>query len=294
MKEKIIRFEAIKKSYSKIEALKNISFSVPVGSIFGILGANGSGKSTLMKILPGLIKDWSGKIYYKDKNIKGNSSILKRDVGYLIESPTFYEYISAQKNLEMLARISNVDFKRIPYVLDLVELKPRANDKVSDYSYGMKQRLGIAQVLLHNPQVVVLDEPNNGLDPNGISDMTKLIKQMQLDGKTVILSTHNLRDVEEICTDFVVFKNGESSDSISIKTLLIESKKWSIIADNPESAIDVIKNNKSLSYLDRVNNKIFIESKLDISINDINNLFKGLVVYNICKESNLIDYFSHD
>ena len=294
MKEQIIRFEAIKKSYSKIEALKNISFSVPVGSIFGILGANGSGKSTLMKILPGLIKDWSGKIYYKDKNIKGNSSILKRDVGYLIESPTFYEYISAQKNLEMLARISNVDFKRIPYVLDLVELKSRANDKVSDYSYGMKQRLGIAQVLLHNPQVVVLDEPNNGLDPNGISDMTKLIKQMQLDGKTVILSTHNLRDVEEICTDFVVFKNGESSDSISIKNLLIESKKWSIIADNPESAIDVIKNNKSLSYLDRVNNKIFIESKLDISINDINNLFKDLVVYNICKESNLIDYFSHD
>ena len=188
MSNDIIRFEKIQKRYGEIEALKGVSFSIPKNSIFGILGANGSGKSTLMKILPGLIKNWSGSIFYNNQ-FANDSAVMKREFGYLIEAPTFYEYLSATKNLELLARISEVSPNRIFNVLELVGLKDRAHDKVSSYSYGMKQRLGIAQVLLHDPSVVVLDEPNNGLDPNGIADMAKLIKKMHLDGKTIILST---------------------------------------------------------------------------------------------------------
>ena len=210
MKDIVLEFKNISKRYDKIKALKDVSFSIPKNSIFGILGANGSGKSTFMKILPGLIYNWSGKIFYLNNLIEKGDNKLKNDFGYLIESPTFYEYLSARKNLEILSRISNVNSKSIDTVLKTVNLSHRSNDHVSTYSYGMKQRLGIAQALLHDPEIVVLDEPNNGLDPNGIQEMVKIIKRLKSEGKTIILSTHNLKDVEEICTDFAIFKEVET------------------------------------------------------------------------------------
>jgi len=287
----ILEFKNISKSYDTVEALKNISFSIPENSIFGILGANGSGKSTFMKILPGLIHNWSGQIYYDNKCLLKNDMILRSEFGYLIESPTFYEYLSARKNLEILARISNVNFERIDYVLDLVELSNRSQDKVSDYSYGMKQRLGIAQALLHDPKILILDEPNNGLDPNGIDDMIKLIKNLKEEGKTICLSTHNLKDVEEICTDFTVFKNGVCSNSVSLDTQLLNSKKWIISVNDPQLAISKIKESKSFEFINTFNNNILIETKTEHTINSISELLDGLEIYKISKESNLIEYF---
>ena len=290
----IIRFNNIKKSYSNIEALRGVSFSVPKKSIFGILGANGSGKTTLMKILPGLIRDWSGDIYYNDNRVHKDSLLLRKEIGYLIESPAFYEYLSAYKNLQILARISGVDFSRIEYVLKIVGLIDRAEDIVSSYSYGMKQRLGIAQVLMHDPKVIVLDEPNNGLDPNGVSDMINLIKKMNLEGKTICFSTHNLKDVEDICTHFTVFNSGISSDSISISDLIFDSNKWSVVTDNPDLAVNKINCDASFSIIGRFNNKIILESSNDADLEEISRLLKGLVIYSIKKESNLIEYFYND
>ena len=237
----MLKFKNISKNYKAIKALKNVSFSIPENSIFGILGANGSGKSTFMKILPGLIYNWTGEIYYHEKLINQKDMLLKKNFGYLIESPTFYEYLSARKNLEMLARISKVNIDRIEYVLDLVNLKKRCDDKVHTYSYGMKQRLGIAQTLLHNPSVIILDEPNNGLDPNGIADMTRLIKNMHSEGKTVILSTHNLKDVENMCTHFTVFRKGFNSEAASMNYLFSKSKKWNIVVDNLGDLVTVLQ-----------------------------------------------------
>ena len=294
MKNNILEFKNISKSYDKIEALKNISFSVPENSIFGILGGNGSGKSTFMKILPGLIYSWSGEILYQNKSINKDSMILRENFGYLIESPTFYEYLSAKKNLEILARISNVGMQRINYVLDLVNLSNRSSDKVSSYSYGMKQRLGIAQALLHDPQVIVLDEPNNGLDPNGIADMIKLIKSLKEEGKTICLSTHILKDVEDLCTDFTVFKDGKNSISNSMSAQLLSSKKWVINVSDVALAITKIKDNNNFKVLSRHNNNIFIESESHNTIEEINTLLNGVDVYKISKESNLIEYFEND
>lgn len=294
MKNNILEFKNISKSYDKIEALKNISFSVPENSIFGILGGNGSGKSTFMKILPGLIYSWSGEILYQNKSINKDSMILRENFGYLIESPTFYEYLSAKKNLEILARISNVGMQRINYVLDLVNLSNRSSDKVSSYSYGMKQRLGIAQALLHDPQVIVLDEPNNGLDPNGIADMIKLIKSLKEEGKTICLSTHILKDVEDLCTDFTVFKDGKNSISNSMSAQLLSSKKWVINVSDVALAITKIKDNNNFKVLSRHNNNIFIESESLNTIEEINKLLNGIDIYRISKESNLIEYFEND
>tara|TARA_B100002052_G_scaffold225736_1_gene207938 strand:+ start:732 stop:1598 length:867 start_codon:yes stop_codon:yes gene_type:complete len=287
----ILEFKNIVKSYNQVEALKDISFSIPENSIFGILGANGSGKSTFMKILPGLIYDWSGKIFYKDKLIQKNDMILRQEFGYLIEAPTFYEYLSARKNLEILARISNVNCSRIDEVLELVELSHRSKDKVSAYSYGMKQRLGIAQALLHNPKILILDEPNNGLDPNGINDMIRLIKNLKVQGKTICLSTHNLKDVEELCTDFTVFKDGLCSNSVSLSNQLNKSKKWVITVKNPELAINKINQSDKFSYISSFNNNIIIETNLKNTIKSLNIVLENEEIYKISKDSNLIEYF---
>ena len=294
MNNNIISFKNIKKKYSKVEALSNISFSIPENSIFGILGANGSGKSTLMKIIPGLITDWSGEIYYKDRLVSRNNKILKREFGYLIESPAFYEYLSARKNLELLARISGVLFDRIDTVLQIVNLHERADSTVSTFSYGMKQRLGIAQVLLNDPKVIILDEPNNGLDPNGISDMNRLIKELQLDGKTICLSTHNLKDVEEICTDVAIFKKGISSKTISMNNLISDSKIWSVIVEYPEVAKKLVEKNDNIEIIDIYNNKLIIEVILSAEFVDIQDIFRQASLLKINKESNLIRYFNND
>ena len=291
MNENILEFKNISKSYSTVQALKNISFSIPENSIFGILGENGSGKSTFMKILPGLIYDWSGEIYYNNHQVNKHDLALKDDFGYLIEAPTFYEHLSAQKNLEMLARISKAKSDSIQYVLDLVELSERSHDKVDSYSYGMKQRLGIAQALLHDPKIIILDEPNNGLDPNGIDDMTRLIKKLKSDGKTICLSTHNLRDVEEICTDFTVFQNGKNSKPTSIENQLLNSKRWVLNVDNVEGVLLEVKKNKSIQYISSFNNNIIIETDIDDTFNFLSDLLKNYKVYKISKDSNLIEYF---
>ncbi len=287
----MLEFKNISKSYGSLQALKDVTFSIPENSIFGILGANGSGKSTFMKILPGLIYDWTGEIVYKGKHIQKNSRELKQDFGYLIESPRFYEYLSARKNLEMLARISQVKDERIDFVLEIVDLLDRSNDKVSSYSYGMKQRLGIAQTLLHDPKVVILDEPNNGLDPNGINDMIKLIKELKLQGKTICLSTHNLKDVEEVCTDFTIFKKGVNSIATSMESQLKSSKRWLLNVSEKEEAIKRLEKSEDFQVISKFNQNIIVESNSSSTIKDLNHLLDDLEIYKINKESNLIKYF---
>ena len=290
----LLEFKNISKKYGSFEALKNISFSIPENSIFGILGANGSGKSTFMKILPGLIQNWTGQILYKNQILKLNSKLLKNNFGYLIESPTFYEYLTAKQNLELFSRISLVSKNRINNVLESVKLIERMNDKVSNYSYGMKQRLGIAQALLHNPDIIILDEPNNGLDPNGINDMTKLIKELKSQGKTICLSTHNLKDVEEICTDFTIFNNGINSISTSMEIQLKNSKKWLLNVSDKDKAISRISKSNLFNVINVFNNNILIDSKSKSTIKDLNYILHDLDLYKINKDSDLISYFKND
>ncbi|OUW62144.1 MAG: hypothetical protein CBD58_02220 [bacterium TMED198] len=291
---KVLEFKNIAKKYSNVEALKNISFSIPENSIFGILGANGSGKSTFMKILPGLIQSFSGSIFFKKQLIKKNDVLLREKFGYLIESPTFYEYLSARKNLELLARVSYVDFDRIDYVLNMVELSNRSYDKVNTYSYGMKQRLGIAQALLHDPEIIVLDEPNNGLDPNGIDDMIRLIKNLKINGKTICLSTHNLKDVEDICTHFTVFKDGLNSVSSSMDEQLLKSRRWFLNVDDTDNAVLKIKESTLFDLVSVFNKNILVDSKAKDSISALKNLLEGHDIYKLNKDSNLIEYFKND
>lgn len=291
MSNKILSFKNISKSYSNIVALEQISFDIPKNSIFGILGANGSGKSTFMKILPGLIQNWSGEIFHDGKFVEKNNIKLRDKFGYLIEAPTFYEYLSARKNLEILSRISPNHSLDIDYILELVNLKSRSEDKVSAYSYGMKQRLGIAQCLIHNPEILILDEPNNGLDPNGIRDMIKLIKNLRTEGKTICLSTHNLRDVEELCTHFTVFQHGKNSKTCSMEKQIKNSKTWIVNTKDIDSALEKLKNSDIFEVISVFNKNILIESMEIQSLDVIHEILSDIEIYKISKESNLIGYF---
>ena len=291
MSNKILSFKNISKSYSNIVALEQISFDIPKNSIFGILGANGSGKSTFMKILPGLIQDWSGEIFHNGKFVEKNNIKLRDKFGYLIEAPTFYEYLSARKNLEILSRISPNHSLDIDYILELVNLNSRSEDKVSAYSYGMKQRLGIAQCLIHNPEILILDEPNNGLDPNGIQDMIKLIKNLRTEGKTICLSTHNLRDVEELCTHFTVFQHRKNSKTCSMEKQIKNSKTWIVNTKDIDSALEKLKNSDIFEVISVFNKNILIESMEIQSLDVIHEILSDIEIYKISKESNLIGYF---
>ena len=183
----------ISKNYGKIQALKNVSFSVPEGCVFGILGPNGSGKTTLLGIVMDVLKATSGTFTFFGEP---GSAAMRRKVGTLLETPNFYQYLSGERNLEIAAEIKGQGKGDIVDVLKKVDLFERRTSKFSTYSLGMKQRLAIASALLGNPTVLVFDEPTNGLDPVGIADIRQLIVQLAGEGKTIIMASHLLDEVE--------------------------------------------------------------------------------------------------
>ena len=255
----ILEIKNLEKYYEDFHALKNLSLSIPEQSIFGILGPNGSGKSTLMRILAGLIRSWKGGIFFKGKELNYKNTDILKNFGFMIESPTFYEYLTAYDNLSILSRLTKTREKRIFEVLELVKLEKRMDEKVKTFSYGMKQRLGIAQSLLHNPEILVLDEPNNGLDPPGIRDMNELINFLNDEGKTILISTHILGEVESLCTDVSILRDGRLLKSLNMKQTHLDNNKFKVVTDDVE--------------------KVF------------NNLNGEIILDSISKHSDLLDYF---
>jgi ABC-2 type transport system ATP-binding protein len=203
----VLTISGITKHYGTITALENVSFSVPEGSVYGILGPNGSGKTTLLGIVTDALRPSAGSYKFFDGSKPVNE--IRKDMGVLLETPNFYPYLSAYQNLDIVAKIKGCDTAEIPDVLKKVNLFYRQRSSFKTYSLGMKQRLGIAATLLGNPKIVILDEPTNGLDPEGISEIRQLIKQLAKEGKTVILASHLLDEVEKVCTHVAILKKGE-------------------------------------------------------------------------------------
>lgn len=209
MVESILQINKLNKSYGKQQVLDDVSFKIGQGEIVGLLGHNGAGKSTLIKCLMGVIESYSGEISVCDKNIKNNHDCIMKNVGVLLE-PSFCEYLTAKKNLELLSSLSNkADNERIDAVLEMVSLKRAAYKKVGEFSFGMKQRLGLAQVLLSNPKLIVFDEPMVGLDPLGIEIIKKVIVDCSKRNVAVLFSSHQINDVFDICNRAVVLNEGK-------------------------------------------------------------------------------------
>ena len=287
----ILTFENVSKNYGKLNALSNIQFEIPENSIFAILGPNGSGKSTLIRILAGLITSWNGNIFYKDNSIYNDKNYLK-NFGFIVEDPSFYQYLSAIKNLQIFCRLTNTPFSRINEVLDLVDLLDRKYDKVSNYSYGMKQRLGIAQALLHDPKILILDEPNNGLDPIGVNQIADIIYKLNHDGKTICISTHSLTEVDRLCSDVAILKEGKLIINKNIKTELKRKNFFRIEISDLSKAIKVIKKIKGVSIVSKQSNSIIVsQNAKNISLTENKNLKKLEYIQSIHTESNLIEHY---
>lgn len=213
----VLTVENLSKSYGRIQALKNVSFSVPEGTIFGILGPNGSGKTTTLGTITDILKPTSGSYLLFDKPASAES---RRKIGTLLETPNFYHYLSGVKNLEIAAEIKQHGKEDIDRVLEIVDLTRRKDSKFSTYSLGMKQRLAIASCLLGSPSVLIFDEPTNGLDPVGIAEIRELMKRLYREGKTIIMASHLLDEVEKVCTDMAILKRGELITSGKVKEIL--------------------------------------------------------------------------
>jgi ABC-2 type transport system ATP-binding protein len=213
MSEKIIEVQHLSKRFGTFDAVKDVNFTVYKGDVFGFLGPNGAGKSTSIRCLLSLIQADRGEIKIFGQSLASNRSQILARTGSIIEKPDFYKYLSAYQNLAIFSRISgaNVSRKEIEAMLDFVGLAGREQDKVAGFSHGMKQRLGIAQTLLHKPDLIILDEPTTGLDPQGIIDIRNLILRLRDEqGKTVLLSSHLLAEMELIANRMVIINKGKT------------------------------------------------------------------------------------
>jgi ABC-type multidrug transport system ATPase subunit len=222
-KETIIKVEHLAKSFGSFQAVKDVSFTVSRGDVFGFLGPNGAGKSTTIRCLLSLIKPDAGKIELFGKSYTNSRSEILSKIGSIIEKPDFYKYLSAQKNLEIFARISgaSVSKSQIGEMLEFVGLAGRGGDKIGGFSHGMKQRLGIAQTLLHQPDLIILDEPTTGLDPQGIVEIRNLILRLKNEqNKTILLSSHQLSEIELIANRMVIINKGKSIVEGEVQDLL--------------------------------------------------------------------------
>src|SRR5262245_9126627 len=210
----------VTKRYGELTAVDAITLQVAHGEVYGILGPNGAGKTTFMRMLFGLIRPDAGEIRLFDRTwAKDGTGVLDGVAGF-VETPRFYPYLTGRENLEGLARLDGgVARARVDAVLELVDLGDRGGDRVREYSYGMVQRLGVAASLLRDPHLLVVDEPSNGLDPAGIRDMRALIKRLGESGLTVLLSSHDMSEVEEICDNVTIMRRGEVAFHGSIAAL---------------------------------------------------------------------------
>ncbi len=231
MQKEILEIRNLSKSYGRLKALDNLSLKVERGSVFGILGPNGSGKTTTLGILLDIIKADSGEHFWFGQP---PDSVLRKRIGALLEQPLFYPYLTAVGNLKIVADIRGVPYDDIDEVLEMVHLSDRKLYKYSTYSLGMKQRLAIAAAMLGNPEVLILDEPTNGLDPKGIADIRNLILEAAGRGFTIILASHLLDEVEKVCSHVMILEKGKKRYAGPVDEALAGSVIMEVAATDPE------------------------------------------------------------
>ncbi len=275
----ILTVENLSKNYGRIQALKNVSFSVPEGTVFGILGPNGSGKTTTLGTITDVLIPTSGSYKLFDET---PTAANRSRIGTLLETPNFYHYLSGKKNLEIAAEIKQRGKNDIDHVLQLVDLTKRKDSKFSTYSLGMKQRLAIASALLGNPNVLIFDEPTNGLDPVGIAEIRELMKDLHRQGKTIIMASHLLDEVEKVCTHVAILKSGELITSGKVSEILSNEDMVELSASDNEKLFELINRMPGVTRV--VNEKSFIKLFFPVDtakMSEINNYcFNNGIVLN--------------
>lgn len=289
MKEPILKCENLNKDFGKKQILKDVSLEVYEGDILGFIGPNGAGKTTTIKLILGLQNITRGKVLINGYDIEKQFSKAIENVGAIVENPDLYMYLSGYENLKLAANLyKEIDKKRINEVLKLVGLEKRANEKVSKYSLGMRQRLGIAQAILHKPSLLILDEPTNGLDPEGIKEMRELLLNLAKNEKMAILiSSHNLAELDTLCNKVSIIKNGK----------VIETSDISIIKKETDMEYKIFEVNDTKKIKDLISSiEIINETKFKLNIKKqdipyiVNKLVENKVlIYGIMEEEKSLE-----
>ena len=291
----VIKVENISKHFGAIKAVEGLSFKVEEGQVFGFLGQNGSGKSTTIRMLLSLIHPSAGNIEIFGKTLSANRDVLEQ-VGAIIERPDVYPYLSALEHLQLFSKLrkQKIHHSQIVSTLEKVGLAHRAKDKVATFSLGMKQRLGIAIALLHNPSLIILDEPTNGLDPQGIADIRRLIQQLATkEGKTVLVSSHLLSEIEQVAHQILILHQGKKIVEGSTQELLDPEKRIiQIKTINDTAALDSIKSSGFEKYLLPRKEGIYLKiPTMDIALLNAHLVNAGIAILGIETKHTLEDYF---
>ena len=245
--EPILTITNLTKKFGILTAVNDLSFTINKGNVYGILGPNGSGKSTTLGIVLNVVNKTSGDFKWFDGHTETHDALKK--VGAIIERPNFYPYMSAYQNLKLVCKIKNVTEAKIEEKLEIVGLLERKNSKFKTFSLGMKQRLAIASALLNDPEILILDEPTNGLDPQGIHQIREIIKKIASEGTTILLASHLLDEVEKVCTHVVVLRKGVKLYSGRVDEMISSHGLFELKCNQPELLISILEKNSAFKSI---------------------------------------------
>ncbi len=257
--ETILSIKNLNKYYGKIHAVKNVSLEIHKGNVYGILGPNGSGKSTTLGIVLNVVNKTSGEYSWFDGKIKTHDALKK--VGAIIERPNFYPYMSAKENLELVCKIKGIDYSKVTEKLEIVGLTDRKDSKFRTFSLGMKQRLAIASALLNDPEILILDEPTNGLDPQGIHQIRDIIRLIASQGTTILLASHLLDEVEKVCSHVLVLRFGEILYSGTVNGISNSNDYFELQSENNTQLIEKLKKNYEIDTISETDGKVIVHFK---------------------------------
>ena len=285
----ILTINNLTKKFGYLTAVKDLSFTINKGNVYGILGPNGRGKSTTLGIVLNVVNKTNGDFSWFDGNTTTHDALKK--VGAIIERPNFYPYMSAYQNLKLVCKIKGVDFSKIDEKLELVGLLDRKDSKFQTYSLGMKQRLAIASALLNDPEILILDEPTNGLDPQGIHQIRTLIKQIASNGTTILLASHLLDEVEKVCSHVVVLRKGEKLYSGRVDEMISSHGFFELKAEKQSELIQVLEADANFSSVKTEGELItaFLNEPMDASAFNKLMFDKGITLSHLVKRKESLE-----
>ena len=282
--ETILSIKNLDKKFGRVHAVNNLSFDIQKGNIYGILGPNGSGKSTTLGIILNVVNKTSGEFSWFDGNLSTHEALKK--VGAIIERPNFYPYMTAIQNLSLICKIKDIATENIEEKLKIVNLFERRNSKFRTYSLGMKQRLAIASALLNNPEILILDEPTNGLDPQGIHEIREIIQKIAKNGTTILLASHLLDEVEKVCSHVVIIREGVKLYSGRVNEMSISYGLFELNTKEPKNKlISTLNKNSSIGDIKEEGDLIIAHLTQQMEASEINTyLFdNGITVSHLVK-----------
>ncbi|WP_435138111.1 ABC transporter ATP-binding protein [Formosa sp. A9] len=287
--ESILTINNLTKTFGSLTAVNDLSFTINKGNVYGILGPNGSGKSTTLGIVLNVVNKTSGTFSWFDGTTTTHDALKK--VGAIIERPNFYPYMTAYQNLKLVCKIKEIDFSKIDEKLNIVGLLDRKHSKFATYSLGMKQRLAIASALLNDPEILILDEPTNGLDPQGIHQIREIIKQIAKTGTTILLASHLLDEVEKVCSHVVVLRKGVKLYSGRVDEMVASHGFLELKCENNNTLIQFLENHSAFGSITQDQQLIKVLLNEPMEASEFNTLMfqKGIVLSHLVKRKQSLE-----